>query len=548
MRYSVTPVPFHAAGLLVFTFAACVACGGGIAVPRKVEPPRYDVVVIGAGGGGLAASAMLARQGKKVVLLEQGAKVGGYMTAFERPPYTFEVSLHTMDGLNEGGRSRLLFEQLDILDRVKPIRLDTAYRAVFPDVSIDVPADVAAYRSELERLFPAESEGIDEFFTIMRDMYTAVRWKNLDNAGDRKGAGEAVAANPRFWTVFFRWGPSSFGDLLDHCTEDPKLQAVLSWLSGYIGASPDQIPAMQVMGMWASYHRDGFYYFEGGSRSVSEALADVVLENGGEIQLGARAAKIELVGGRAAAVVTQDGERYPCRYVVSNANATSTMLEMVGREHLPRHYVNNLDRMKVGPSLMQIYLGVDHDYAPIFGKAHTISVFDSYDPKINLGTDPRAGNPEKVGLYLADFSVVDPLAAPPGKNVIVITAYLPYDWEDGWRMREGAEAHRRLKERTAAVLIRRAEKILPGLSEHIEVMEIATPRTMERFTLNPGGAVYGWAAGQSMSWGTYAMPRKTPIPNLYLASAWSAGGGQSNVIAVGVNVAQEILEEEGIEK
>ena len=533
--------------LLLILFA-CAACGGGTVAPRTTEPPRFDVVVIGAGGGGLAASALLARRELKVVLLEQGSTVGGYMTAFERPPYTFEASLHAIDGLNEGGRSRLLFEQLGILDRVKPIRLATAYRAVFPDFAIDVPADADAYRAELKRLFPAESAGIDEFFTIMGDMYTAVAWKNRDNAGDRKGAGQVVAANPRFWTVFFSWGRRSFGDLLDHCTDDPKLKAVLSWLSGYVGASPSQIPAMQVMAMWASYHSDGFYYFEGGSRSVSEALADVVLENGGEIQFGARATKIEIENGKAVAVVTRDGARYACRYVVSNASATSTLFGMVGREHLPRKYVRSLEGMRVGPSIFQVFLGVNHDYAAAFGGVHTISVFDSYDPGVYLGTSPDGADPSRVGFYLTDFSVVDPLAAPPGKNVIEITAYLPYDWEDGWRVREGADAHRELKDRTAATFIRRAEKLLPGLSEHIEVMEVGTPITMQRHTLNPGGSVYGWAAGQSMSWGTYAMPRKTPIPNLYLASAWSAGGGQSNVIAVGVNVAQEILEEEGIEK
>jgi prolycopene isomerase len=534
--------------VLCLACLAAAACGGAKGAPRAAEAPRYDVVVIGSGGGGLAAAAMLARGGKKVVVLEQGATIGGYMTAFERPPYTFEVSLHAIDGLNEGGRSRLLFEQLGILDRVKPIRLGTAYRAVFPDFAIDVPADADAYRAELKRLFPAESAGIDEFFTIMGDMYTAVAWKNRDNAGDRKGAGQVVAANPRFWTVFFSWGRKSFGDLLEHCTDDPKLQAVLSWLSGYVAASPSQIPAMQVMAMWASYHRDGFYYFEGGSRSVSEALADVILESGGEIRLGVRAEKIEIENGKAAAVVASDGERYPSRYVVSNANALSTMFGMVGREHLPRKYARNLARMRVGPSIFQVYLGVDHDYAPLFGATHSISVADSYDPEVNLGAHPGAADPATVGFYLTDFSVVDPPAAPKGKNVIAITAYLPYGWEDGWRLREGAEAHRKLKETTAATFIRRAEKILPGLASQVEVMEIGTPITMQRHTLNPGGSVYGWAAGQSMSWGVYAMPRQSPIPNLYLASAWSAGGGQSNVLAVGVTVAQEILELEGAGK
>lgn len=528
---------------VILTLCSCLACGE--TVPPKHARSQQDVVVIGSGGGGLAAAAMLSRRGMKVLVLEQGTSVGGYMNAFERPPYTFEVSLHAMDGMDEGGRSRLLFEQLGILERVEPIHLPTAYRAVYPDFTIDVPSDIGDYRRELTHLFPDEEAGIDLFFETMADMYTAVRWKNLDGAGDRRGAGLAVAGNPRFWVVFFRYGRKSFGDLLDDCTRDPKLKTVLSWLSGYVGASPRQIPSMQVMGMWASYHNDGFYYFKGGSRSVARALADVVSENGGTILLGARATKIEIADGRAAAVRTRDGERYECGYVVSNASATSTLLEMVGREHLPRRYVRDLSRMKVGPSIFQVYLGVDHDYTQVFGETHTISIFDTYDPDIYLGKGPRKPDPEKLALYVTNFSGVDPLAAPPGKNVIEITAYLPYSWEDHWRISQGAQAHQLLKEHTAATLIRRTQKLLPGLRSHIEVMEIGTPITMERHTLNPGGAVYGWASGQSMASGSYTMERKTPIPNLYLASAWSAGGGQSNVIAVGVNVANEILEAAG---
>ena len=60
----------------------------------------YEVIVIGAGGGGLAAATRLSLAGKKVLLIEQHSKVGGYMSSFERGDYTFEVSLHAINGLD----------------------------------------------------------------------------------------------------------------------------------------------------------------------------------------------------------------------------------------------------------------------------------------------------------------------------------------------------------------------------------------------------------------------------------------------------------------
>ncbi len=105
----------------------------------------YDVVVIGAGGGGLAAGARLARAGMSVLLIEQHSKVGGYMSEFYRGDYTFEVSLHGMDGLDSGGLHATLLDRLGIVNAIAPVRLDPMYHAVYSDFELTVPADISAY-------------------------------------------------------------------------------------------------------------------------------------------------------------------------------------------------------------------------------------------------------------------------------------------------------------------------------------------------------------------------------------------------------------------
>ena len=101
------------------------------------------------------------------------------------------------------------------------------------------------------------------------------------------------------------------------------------------------------------------------------------------------------------------------------------------------------------------------------------------------------------------------------------------------------------KEKVAAILIRRAEKILPELGSHVEVMEVGSPRTMEHFTLNPKGAVYGWTVNIEQS-GPGRLAQETPIPNLLLAGAWTrTGHGQIAVLTSGNRAAEKIIELEG---
>ncbi len=73
------------------------------------------------------------------------------------------------------------------------------------------------------------------------------------------------------------------------------------------------------------------------------------------------------------------------------------------------------------------------------------------------------------------------------------------------------------------------------------MLEVATPRTDEHYTLNYKGSIYGWSntVEQSMM---NRMPQTTPIENLLLAGAWTfPAGGQSAVIMSGLLAAKIIL-------
>ena len=526
--------------MVLLAFVLCVPALAG-----STAMNRYDAIVIGAGGGGLSAASKLALGGMKVLIIEQHSKVGGYMGDFERDDYTFEISLHAMDGFEPGiGTNIKTFEELGIMNKVKPIKLDPMYIAKFPDFDVQVPADVHEYIKLLKKMFPDEEKGIDGLFKDQEDMLHAMNGLMDMSSGNYWPTIKDLFVNPgRYYKLAVAWR-QNLDQFLDEHTQDEKLRAVFTQLAGFAGASPEDVPSIFFGMMWNFYHFGGYYYFEGGSQSISNALAEVIEENGGEILLSTKVNKIYLENGTAVGVGTEDGKKFMGRYIVSNASAPATLFEMVGKEHLPKDYVESVENMTIGLSCFQVYMGVDKDYSEYFpGHTHEIMINTTYDQEVNF-SNFKEGKPEKASFAIVNYSMADKSAAPEGKNVIVITTILPYDWKNDWHIKESYQKYTDLKNDTGMIFVRRAEEYLPDLESHIEVYEVGSPRTMEHYTLNPGGSIFGWdnTLDQSL---LKRLPQKTPIKNLYLSGAWTfPGGGQSAVLISGATIGSKILKME----
>lgn len=502
----------------------------------------YDVIVVGAGGGGLAAGARLARGGMKVLVLEQHSRVGGYMSAFMRGDYRFEVSLHGMDGLSEQGLHSTLFEVLGISDKVEPVRIDPMYKALFPDFTLTVPADRQAYLQLLKERFPYESDGIDTMVVEMDGLYNAMCFLVALYEGNPVAALQGF--NAREFALLLHYRNWTLSQLLDRCISDQQLQAVLTQLVSYGGGEPDRISLPFFAMYWNSFHQGGFYYFRGGSQAVADALAEVITENGGTVLTGTRVERIIMKNGRAAGVRTATGEQYTCRYIVSNVNAPDTFKTLIGVEHLPARFVARLEGCTVGISWFQVYLGVDCEYGDVFpAGTHEIVVNEVYDQAQNFSWF-RTGVSEKVPFFIMNYTLPDKETAPAGKNVIVLSTCMPYDWNNDWHEFEDYSRYTALKHEVADVLIQRAADVLPGLADHIEVIEVGSPRTMEHYTRNPGGAILGWEHTPDQVFFN-RLPQQTPVPNVVLAGAWTFPcGGQSAVLESGRLAAETILRRE----
>jgi len=491
----------------------------------ELPPGAYDAVVVGAGLGGLSAAAAFARQGYKVLVLEQHSVAGGYASAFTRPGgFTFDVSLHSTTVGIRDGVANLLYGFPEIRDVVF-VPHKTLYRTIYPDYDIRVPhMNIPGYIAILKKNFPGDEEAIDGIFADMQGLADEVgRLSNADGPPD-------MANFPKNFPLLFKNFNRTWGAMLDERVKNAKLKAVVSGLWGYFGLPPSKLSpfyyAMPLMG----YLEGGGYYPVGTSQKISDAFVGLIKKNGGEVKLNTKVERILVRDHAATGVRTADGAEYRGRAVVSNANAIDTLGRMMPDEKdFLKDLTARMEKYSVSYSTFLVWLGLKTDLVRKVGlKESEIFYHTGYDIEAEYKAVMDGGLPDEPDFGLTVYDNLGPGFSPKGKNTLNIIATQGYDY---WKKFEtdyfygNKDAYNKEKMRLADILIDKVEKtLLPGLRKAIEVVEVATPLTNVRFTSNPRGAIYGWDQTVDNS-GQRRFPQRTPIKNLYLSGAWTFPGG-----------------------
>ena len=471
---------------------------------------EYDVVVIGAGIGGLVCGAYLAKNGKSVKILEQHYVPGGCCSSFSRKGFLFDAGVVHVAGGKESGAFQRVLSALDMEEEIE--FKEQHLRFVFPDVHLDSTRDLEELPRKCQEMFPEEREGIAGLFSTIQAIY------------------EDVKKLPSISPLVARYQDRSFEDLVNDYIRNPKLKALVN-ANWHLWSPPWNNSAIDYASLLVTEQIRGYFYPMGGVQVIPDALVRVLKRHGGEIEFKTLVDKIVVEEGRAVGVATKKGNRIRARQVVSNMAARPTLFDLVGEAYLPTDYVQGVKKLEISLSSFYVYLGVNMDpRAGGIEKPETI-VYESYD---NSSEWKRllSGQISIPCFGIAVPSLLDPGLAPPGKHVVIVMTMAPYHLEGtSWKEE---------KKRMAQLLIAKAEKLIVGLSEHIEVLDAATPLTYERYTLNSLGAAEGWAFSPTMF--LKRVPQQTPIEDLYLVGHWTMPGGSVPGVALsGLRAARSIL-------
>ncbi|KQC07111.1 MAG: phytoene dehydrogenase [Smithella sp. SDB] len=407
----------------------------------------YDVIIIGGGLGGMTAANKLAKNGRKVLLLEAHDKLGGFATWFYRKGrHIFDVSLHGFPiGMVKTCRKYWNKEIADKIIQLKRVRF------INPLYNIETDFTVEDFTSKLINDFKVSQEQVDNFFQLIM---------NMNYYDDKK------MTNGELLEGFFPGRKDVHRFLIEPIV--------------YANGSTLEDPAVTYGIVFSNFMSKGVYSFEGGTDLVVKMMQDELLKNSVDIRLRSKVGKIVIKDNVCQGVLIDD-EFISSRVVLSNGNLIGTIFNLVGEENFTPSFIEKVKKVRLNTSSCQVYMGIkEGETIEDVGDLIFYSEAEEFqtDELLSMNTTSRT------------FSLYYPRLRPQLKNAgYSIVSSTNARYED-WVTLSREEYKARKEELIRATLIS-LEKVIPDIRKKIDYIESATPLTIKRYTQHEKGASFG---------------------------------------------------------
>jgi phytoene dehydrogenase-like protein len=481
-----------------------------------------SIAIIGAGIAGLSAGCYARMNGFKTTIFELHDKPGGLCTSWERDGYTIDGCLHWLVGSSPTHSFHQIWRELGALHNTEVYDYEEFFRIEGSDgKTLVFHTDIDRLEEHLLQLSPSDGG------PIRRLCRTARLFSQVDTTSSsfRMTFNKTAKLLP-FLLRLLLYRKISVQEYARKF-QDPFLRRA------FVAAFdlPD-FPILALAFVMSWIHNRTAGYPLGGSLEFSRRIEKRFVSLGGQISYQSRVEKILVKKGRAVGVRLQNGEEHRADFVISAADGHATLFEMLGESLVDARTREQYQTLKPFPPLVYVGMGLDTDMTGLPHNVHCL-----------LDTPIRIAGVTHDKISFRHYCY-DPSLAPAGKSVVVTMLTGDYDY---WRDLAGDPARYESEKRLVCdQVIDLLERRFPETAGRVDMVDVATPLTFERYTGNWRGSFEGWL----MTTGTIFLRMKKQLPglkNFYMIGQWTQpGGGVPTGGMHGKNIIRRICKEAGI--
>ena len=506
---------------------------------------KYDAICIGSGLGSLSAAQLLAREGKKVLVLEKHYTPGGFTHVFTRPEYEWDVGLHYVGDVHQPGTMMYsLFNFLSDGNLEWSDMGDVYDRIVFGSKFYDYVKGVSNFKEKMDGYFPGSMPVLDEYVSSMFKVHKA--GKNFFM--------EKVLPDPlRFFTSnylrknYMKFASTTTYDFMRKLTSNEQLMGVLLGQYGDYGLPPKQSSYVMHAAVAKHYLQNGGAYPIGGSQEIFNTFSPLIWKNGGKVLSNAEVTGVIIENNTAKGVRMKDGRELLADIVISGVGLTTTFNHLIKKNDLDKFPVKEYKTIPPSTSHYCLYIGLKGSSTELnLPKANFWLYPDNYDHDQNYANfmADKDRSPFPVA-YISFPSAKDPdwENRYPGKSTIEIITLCPYDlvskW-DGSRWKKRGQEYDEMKERMAQRMMAKLFEVMPHLRDKIDYYELSTPLSTKHFANYEQGEIYG-IDHTPKRFKLKSLRPKTAVKNFFLTGQDILSVGIAGATMSGVLTASAIL-------
>ena len=532
---------------------------------------RFDCVVIGGGHNGLIAAAYLAKQGRRVCVLERRHVLGGCAaTESLWPGYRVSTAAYVVSLLLPEIIRDLRLRQYNF--EILP-RNPSSFTPLLDGRSLLMGPDRKRTREEIAKFSRKDADAYPRYESMLEQVAQAIEPVLSETAPNvlplpkswrKQKVGQRIRDTGRLWELYQALG--ALGERLPEAVEllsgaaEPILQrwfeaevlkatlatdAIIGAFASVSSPGTGYVLLHHVMGE-AGGARGVWGYVRGGMGGLADALEAACCDLGVEIRREAEVRQILTSRNRVKGVLLADQSVIEADVVASSIDAHWTFQRLLDPQELPAEFLAAVSRIDYRSASAKINLALAEP--PNFSAAPSNGVAEHHRGTIHISptlgyierayADAMQGRPsDEPVLEITMASSVDDTLAPEGKHLLsMFVQYAPYELANGgWDEQKEAFA-----DRCVELLARYA----PNVPDAIEHRQVLSPLDLERtYRLTGGNIMQGamhlhqmFAFRPVAGWADY----RSPVRGLYLCGAAAHPGG-GVMGAPGRNAAREIL-------